>query len=80
MEWPNPASPVISRKSSSYQRWNRTKPTYLLAKRWREHGDREAAHRLVTSHLRLVVKIVMGYRGYGLVISEMISEGNIGLN
>ena len=52
---------------------------YLLAKRWREHGDREAAHRLVTSHLRLVVKIALGYRGYGLPISEMISEGNIGL-
>ena len=52
---------------------------YLLAKRWREQGDREAAHRLVTSHLRLVVKIAMGYRGYGLPISEMISEGNIGL-
>ena len=52
---------------------------YLLAKRWREHGDREAAHRLVTSHLRLVVKIAMGYRGYGLPISELISEGNIGL-
>jgi RNA polymerase sigma-32 factor len=52
---------------------------YLLAKRWREHGDREAAHRLVTSHLRLVVKIAMGYRGYGLPISEVISEGNVGL-
>jgi RNA polymerase sigma-32 factor len=52
---------------------------YLLAKRWREHADREAAHRLVTSHLRLVVKIARGYRGYGLPISEMISEGNIGL-
>jgi RNA polymerase sigma-32 factor len=52
---------------------------YLLAKRWREHGDREAAHRLVTSHLRLVVKIAMGYRGYGLPISELISEGNVGL-
>src|SRR5271169_818653 len=52
---------------------------YLLAKRWREHGDREAAHRLVTSHLLLVVKIAMGYRGYGLPISEMISEGNVGL-
>ncbi len=52
---------------------------YLLAKRWREHGDREAAHRLVTSHLLLVVKIAMGYRGYGLPISEVISEGNVGL-
>ena len=52
---------------------------YMLAKRWREHGDREAAHKLVTSHLRLVAKIAMGYRGYGLPVSELISEGNIGL-
>ena len=52
---------------------------YMLAKRWREHGDRTAAHRLVTSHLRLVAKIAMGYRGYGLPISEVISEGNVGL-
>ena len=52
---------------------------YMLAKRWREHGDRDAAHKLVTSHLRLVARIAMGYRGYGLPISEVISEGNIGL-
>ena len=52
---------------------------YMLAKSWREHGDREAAHRLVTSHLRLVAKIAMGYRGYGLPIAEVISEGNVGL-
>jgi RNA polymerase sigma-32 factor len=52
---------------------------YLLAKRWREHGDRDAAHKLVTSHLRLVTKIASGYRGYGLPISEVASEGNIGL-
>ncbi len=52
---------------------------YMLAKRWREHGDRTAAHKLVTSHLRLVAKIAMGYRGYGLPISEVISEGNVGL-
>ena len=52
---------------------------YILAKRWREHSDGEAAHRLVTSHLRLVAKIAMGYRGYGLPIGEVISEGNIGL-
>jgi RNA polymerase sigma-32 factor len=52
---------------------------YMLAKRWREHGDREAAHRLVTSHLRLVAKIAMGYRGYGLPIAEVVSEGNVGL-
>jgi RNA polymerase sigma-32 factor len=52
---------------------------YMLAKSWREHGDRDAAHQLVTSHLRLVAKIAMGYRGYGLPISEVISEGNVGL-
>ena len=52
---------------------------YMLAKRWREHDDRDAAHELVTSHLRLVAKIAMGYRGYGLPISEVVSEGNVGL-
>jgi RNA polymerase sigma-32 factor len=52
---------------------------YMLAKRWREHGDRQAMHRLVTSHLRLVAKIATGYRGYGLPIAEVISEGNVGL-
>jgi RNA polymerase sigma-32 factor len=52
---------------------------YMLAKRWREHGDRDAAHKLVTSHLRLVTKIARDYRGYGLPISEAISEGNVGL-
>ena len=52
---------------------------YMLAKRYAEHGDSEAAHQLVTSHLRLVAKIAMGYRGYGLPVSELISEGNIGL-
>ena len=52
---------------------------YMLAKRWREHQDTEAAHKLVTSHLRLVAKIAMGYRGYGLPINEVIAEGNIGL-
>jgi RNA polymerase sigma-32 factor len=52
---------------------------FMLAKRWREHGDRDAAHKLVTSHLRLVAKIAMGYRGYGLPISEVVSEGNVGL-
>ncbi|HXQ49656.1 MAG TPA: RNA polymerase sigma factor RpoH [Stellaceae bacterium] len=52
---------------------------YMLAKRWREHADPEAAHRLVTSHLRLVAKIAMGYRGYGLPLSELISEGNVGM-
>src|SRR6202007_745861 len=52
---------------------------FMPAKPWREHGDREAAHKLVTSHLRLVAKIAMGYRGYGLPIGEVISEGNVGL-
>jgi RNA polymerase sigma-32 factor len=52
---------------------------YMLAKRWREHDDPDAAHRLVTSHLRLVAKIAMGYRGYGLPLSELISEGNVGM-
>ena len=52
---------------------------YMLAKRWREHADPEAAHRLVTSHLRLVAKIATGYRGYGLPLSELISEGNVGM-
>jgi RNA polymerase sigma-32 factor len=52
---------------------------YMLAKSWREHGNRDAAHELVTSHLRLVARIAMGYRGYGLPIGEVISEGNVGL-
>jgi RNA polymerase sigma-32 factor len=52
---------------------------YMLAKRWREHADPEAAQRLVTSHLRLVAKIAMGYRGYGLPLSDLIAEGNLGM-
>ncbi len=52
---------------------------YMLAKRWREHEDADAAHKLVTSHLRLVAKIAMGYRGYGLPVNEIVSEGNVGL-
>jgi RNA polymerase sigma-32 factor len=52
---------------------------YMLAKNWRENGNLKAAHKLVTSHLRLVAKIAMGYRGYGLPVNELISEGNIGL-
>jgi len=52
---------------------------YMLAKRYKEHGDTEAAHKLVTSHLRLVAKIAMGYRGYGLPITDLISEGNVGI-
>ncbi len=52
---------------------------FILGKRWREHGDTEAAHKLVTSHLRLVAKIAMGYRGYGLPLGEIVAEGNVGL-
>ena len=52
---------------------------YMLAKAWKDHGDTEAAHKMVTSHLRLVAKIAMGYRGYGLPIAELISEGNVGM-
>ena len=52
---------------------------FMLAKRWLEHEDAEAAEKMVTSHLRLVAKIAMGYRGYGLPIAEVISEGNVGL-
>ena len=52
---------------------------FMLAKRYKEHGDSEAAHKLVTSHLRLVAKIAMGYRGYGLPVTDLISEGNVGI-
>ena len=52
---------------------------YMLAKNWKENGNLQSAHKLVTSHLRLVAKIAMGYRGYGLPVNELISEGNIGL-
>jgi len=71
----------LSRYMEEIRRFPMLEPheEYMLAKNWREHGDREAAHRLVTSHLRLVAKIAMGYRGYGLPISEVISEGNVGL-
>jgi len=71
----------LSRYLSEIKRFPMLQPQeeYMLAKRWREHGDREAAHKLVTSHLRLVAKIAMGYRGYGLPIGEVISEGNVGL-
>jgi RNA polymerase sigma-32 factor len=71
----------LSRYLNEIRRFPMLEPQeeYMLAKRWREHGDRDAAHRLVTSHLRLVAKIAMGYRGYGLPIGEVISEGNVGL-
>ncbi|NYZ15034.1 RNA polymerase sigma factor RpoH [Azospirillum sp. RWY-5-1] len=82
-----PSIPVISAESnlSRYLQEIRKFPMlepneeFMLAKAWREHGDSEAAHRLVTSHLRLVAKIAMGYRGYGLPLSELISEGNVGM-
>ncbi|HYG85730.1 MAG TPA: RNA polymerase sigma factor RpoH [Azospirillum sp.] len=82
-----PSVPVISAESnlSRYLQEIRKFPMlapeeeYMLAKRWQEHEDSEAAHQLVTSHLRLVAKIAMGYRGYGLPLSELISEGNVGM-
>ena len=52
---------------------------YMLAKNWKDNGNIKSAHKLVTSHLRLVAKIALGYRGYGLPVNELISEGNIGL-
>jgi len=71
----------LSRYLDEIRKFPMLEPTeeFMLAKRWREHGDRDAAHRLVTSHLRLVAKIAMGYRGYGLPIAEVVSEGNVGL-
>lgn len=82
-----PAIPVINSESnlSRYLQEIRKFPMlepgeeYMLAKSWREHDDTQAAHRLVTSHLRLVAKIAMGYRGYGLPVAELISEGNVGM-
>jgi len=71
----------LSRYLSDIRKFSMLEPDqeYMLAKRWKEHGDTEAAHEMVTSHLRLVAKIAMGYRGYGLPIAEVISEGNVGL-
>ena len=71
----------LSRYLSEIRRFPMLQPEeeYMLAKSWREHGDRQAAQKLITSHLRLVAKISMGYRGYGLPIGEVISEGNVGL-
>ena len=71
----------LARYLSEIRRFPMLEPQteYMLAKRWREHHDPDAAHKLVTSHLRLVAKIAMGYRGYGLPIGEVISEGNVGL-
>jgi RNA polymerase sigma-32 factor len=83
----SPTIPVINSESnlSRYLQEIRRFPMlapeeeYVLGKSWREHGDIDAAHKLVTSHLRLVAKIAMGYRGYGLPLSELISEGNVGM-
>ena len=82
-----PALPIIASESnlSRYLQEIRRFPMlaedeeFMLAKAWREHDDVDSAHRLVTSHLRLVAKIAMGYRGYGLPLSELISEGNVGM-
>ena len=71
----------LSRYLSEIRKFPMLEPDeeFMLAKRYAEHQDPEAAHRMVTSHLRLVAKIAMGYRGYGLPISEIVSEGNVGL-
>src|ERR1700691_1002587 len=71
----------LARYLQEIRRFPMLKPEeeYMLAKSWKEHGDLEAAHKLVTSHLRLVAKIAMGYRGYGLPLSDLIAEGNIGM-
>ncbi len=71
----------LSRYLNEIRRFPMLQPEeeYMLAKRWKEHQDPAAAHRMVTSHLRLVAKIAMGYRGYGLPIGEVVSEGNVGL-
>ncbi|KMO42972.1 RNA polymerase sigma 70 [Methylobacterium variabile] len=77
----SPEFGIPPRYLDEIRRFPMLEPTeeYMLAKSWREHGDRDAAHKLVTSHLRLVAKIAMGYRGYGLPIGEVVSEGNVGL-
>ena len=79
-----PAVPVESGLTAYFQEiWKypilEPEEEFILATRWRDHGDVAAAHRLVTSHLRLVAKIAMGYRGYGLPMSDLVSEGNVGL-
>ena len=76
-----PAEGGLSRYLQEIRRFPMLEPQqeFMLAKSWREHGDTKAAHQLVTSHLRLVAKIAMGYRGYGLPVAELISEGNVGM-
>src|ERR1041385_1421343 len=71
----------LSRYLEEIRRFPMLEPNeeFMLAKRWQEHQDADAAQKLVTSHLRLVARIAMGYRGYGLPIGEVISEGNVGL-
>ncbi len=78
---PSPASGSLSLYLSQIKKFPMldAEEEYMLAKNWKERGNLKAAHKLVTSHLRLVAKIAMGYRGYGLPVSELISEGNIGL-
>ena len=78
---PSPASGSLSVYLSQIKKFPMldAEEEYMLAKNWKERGNLKAAHKLVTSHLRLVAKIAMGYRGYGLPVSELISEGNIGL-
>jgi RNA polymerase sigma-32 factor len=80
-DWSVTAGPGVTGYLWQIRRFPMLEPheEYMLAKRWREHGDHEAAHKLVTSHLRLVGKIARGYSGYGLPISDVISEGNVGL-
>src|SRR5215472_11867831 len=80
-DWSMTAESCVARYLEEIRRVPMLEPheEYMLAKRWREHGDHEAAHLLVNSHLRLVVRIARGHRGYGLPISELISEGNVGL-
>ncbi len=78
---PTPASGSLSLYLSQIKKFPMldAEEEYLLAKNWKDRGNLKAAHKLVTSHLRLVAKIAMGYRGYGLPVNELISEGNIGL-
>ena len=80
-DWSMTAESGLTRYLEEIRRFPMLEPQeeYMLAKRWREHGDRDAAHKLVTGHLRLVAKTARGYGGYGLPITEVISEGNVGL-